>query len=118
MLTQIYFFIGKRKNIFCFFKILKSVGIFYPTGPYNPINSNILSVLQIYASRPFQRAIVELIKRQGSKVIEGTTDPDERQTDDKVKYKAVFFQKRTKKKTTHQREKKKFVVDVVDDVYF
>jgi hypothetical protein len=30
--------------------------------------------LHIYFLRPFQRAIVELIKRQGSKVIEGTTD--------------------------------------------
>jgi hypothetical protein len=54
-----------------------------------------LSVVHLYSSRPFQRAIVELCRRQGSKVIEETDDG--RRTDDKVTYKAVFFQKRAKK---------------------
>jgi hypothetical protein len=53
----------------------------------------VLSILHIYSSRPFQRAIVELIKRQGSKVINRTTD-------DKMRCKAVFLKKITK---TNQR---------------
>jgi hypothetical protein len=38
-----------------------------PPGPHH--STNIVSVLPISSSRPFQRAIVELIKRQDSKVI-------------------------------------------------
>jgi hypothetical protein len=56
-----------------------------------------LSVAHLYSSRPFQRAIVELCERQGSKVIEETDGrTTDGRTDDKVTYKAVFFQKRAK----------------------
>jgi hypothetical protein len=42
--------------------------------PYLTFFGMLLSVAHLYSSRTFQRAIVELCRRQGSKVIEGTTD--------------------------------------------
>jgi hypothetical protein len=71
------FFIGRQKQILFFFQNSRSVGVFH--------TPNIVSVLHIYFSRPFQSAIVELIKRQKSKVIarRRTTDgrTDGRQSD-------------------------------------
>jgi hypothetical protein len=69
-----------------FFQISGSVGVFHTPDPYHPTNPNIVSVLHIHASRPFQRASSKLCRRQGSKVIEVATD-------DKVTYKAGFFSK-------------------------
>jgi hypothetical protein len=82
------------KFTFCFRRAKKNFFFkdFHTPRPLPPTYTNIVSVLHIYFLRTFQRAIVELIKRQGLKVYEET----DRRTDDKVTYEAVFFQKRAK----------------------